>query len=256
MGRPFRRLRGTNMSKRKSKQSHLREPREHEAPKTNLELRRISPITPNQKRAFQAYGDGLDLFLHGFAGTGKSFIACYLALQDVLDRQYDRVIVVRSAVPSRDVGFLPGNLKEKMQVYKEPYIEILNDLFERGDGFEIAEKRGIFHFTTTSYLRGLTFKDSVVIIEEAQNMSFGEIYTILTRIGDDTKVIINGDFRQTDIQKRDRDNALFHISNIVKKMNRFDFIEFDKSEIVRSKFVKDLIIQTAEYEDTLEHRLF
>lgn len=244
------------MSKRKAKQ--CRQSRDQQEPqKTNLELHRINPMTSSQKLVFQAYDDGLDIFMHGYAGTGKSFVACYLGLSDVFEEQtHKKVVVVRSAVPSRDVGFLPGSLKEKMQVYEEPYIKIINDLFGRGDAYEILKRKDIFEFTTTSYLRGLTFDDSVIIIEEVQNMSFPEMYTILTRIGDNCRVIINGDFRQTDIQKRDRDNGMTHIMNIIKRMNRFEFVEFQKNEIVRSKFVRDLIIQTAEYEDSLDHRLF
>lgn len=246
------------MSKRKAKQCYQRDTREtRELPKTNLELRRIDPITPNQKIAFEAYRDGMNLFLHGYAGTGKSFIAVYLALQDVIEeRLYSKVVVVRSAVPSRDMGFLPGNIKEKMKAYEEPYIEIVNDLFERGDAYDLLKQKKLVEFTTTSYLRGMTFNDTVIIVEEAQNMAMGELYTILTRVGTNSKVILNGDFRQNDIAKRDRDNSLFHMTKIIQSMNIFQFVEFEKSDIVRSKFVRDLIIKTAEYEDSLDHKLF
>jgi phosphate starvation-inducible protein PhoH len=249
------------MAKRKNKQCQqkrdYRDAGEIATVKTNLELRHINPMTPNQKRAFEAYDAGMHVFFHGYAGTGKSFIACYLGLQDVVqEHNYEKLVIVRSAVPSRDMGFLPGNLKEKMRAFEEPYIEIVNDLFNRGDAYEILKNRKVIDFTTTSYLRGMTFNDAVIIVEEAQNMAMSELYTILTRVGSNSRIILNGDFRQTDIAKRDRDQSLFHMTNIIKSMDSFEFVEFEKTDIVRSKFVRDLIIKTAEYEDSLAHKLF
>jgi len=216
--------------------------------KNRFELRHITPLTPNQQKTFSSYRNGQNLVLHGFAGTGKSFVSMYLALEEILggSTKYDKVIVVRSVVPSREVGYLPGSIKEKTKVYEEPYKEICDDLFGRGDAYDILKMRGVIHFTTTSFLRGLTFNNAIVIVDELQNMVFPELDTVMTRMGEHSKIIFCGDFRQTDLT-HDRDKrGLEHFLNITKKMNRFDYIEFEKNDIVRSGLVKDYIIKRTE----------
>ena len=214
---------------------------------SHFSLRKINPLTENQKDAFRAYDSGMNLVLHGYAGTGKSFISLYLSLEEILsgNNQYDRIIIVRSVVPSRDMGFLPGKLAEKIKVYEEPYKEIVDDLFDRGDGWEILKTRKTVHFTTTSYLRGVTFNNAIVIVDEIQNMSFGELDTVMTRMGDNSRVIFSGDFRQTDLGEKER-SGLVRFLNITKRMNDFAYVEFGKEDIVRSGIVKDYIIQKAE----------
>jgi len=246
-GSPIRRtasfaFKGDNMSKKKNKNTQNAQVKNH------FELRKISPLTPNQQRTFDAYDRGQNLILHGFAGTGKTYISLYLALEEVLESSpiYDKIIIVRSVVPSRDVGFLPGNIKEKTRVYEEPYKEICDDLFGRGDGYDILKMRNIIHFTTTSFLRGVTFNNAIVIVDELQNMSFGELDTVMTRLGDRSKVIFCGDFRQTDLTNEKDKSGLISFINITKRMNRFDYIEFEKTDIVRSGLVKEYIIQRTE----------
>ena len=216
--------------------------------KNRFELKKISPLTPNQQKTFNAYDNSQNLILHGYAGTGKSFISLYLALEEILNGStlYDKVIIVRSVVPSRDVGFLPGSIKEKTKVYEEPYKEICNELFGRGDAYDILKLRGVIHFTTTSFLRGLTFNNAIVIVDELQNMTFGELDTVMTRLGDCSRVLFCGDFRQTDLVKDNDKTGLHHFINITKKMNRFDYIEFEKNDIVRSGLVRDYIIKRTE----------
>jgi len=216
--------------------------------KNHFELRKISPLTPNQQRTFDAYDREQNLILHGFAGTGKTFISIYLALEELLKSHslYDKIIIIRSVVPSRDVGFLPGNIKEKTRVYEEPYKEICDDLFGRGDGYDILKMRNLIHFTTTSFLRGLTFNNAIVIVDELQNMTFGELDTVMTRLGDRSKIIFCGDFRQTDLTNDKDKNGLLSFINITKRMNRFEYIEFEITDIVRSGLVRDYIIQRTE----------
>lgn len=234
------------MAKKKSKANFSNN--QNTIAKNRFELRYITPLTPNQQKMFSSYRNGQNLMLHGFAGTGKSFISLYLALEEVLNGStlYDKVIIVRSVVPSRDVGFLPGSIKEKIKVYEEPYREICADLFGRGDAYDILKMRGAIDFTTTSFLRGVTFNNAIVIVDELQNMSFGELDTVMTRMGDQSRIIFCGDFRQTDLT-HDRDKSgLHHFINITKRMNRFDYIEFEKNDIVRSGLVKDYIIKRTE----------
>jgi len=201
----------------------------------NLNLQEIEPLTQNQLLAFEADNN---LVLHGVAGTGKSFISCYLGFDDILKNEKERIVLIRSAVPTRDIGFLPGNEKEKASVYEEPYKDICIELFQRGDAYEILKTKGIFYFMTTSFIRGVTLRDAVVIVDECQNMSFHELDSIITRIGENCKVIFCGDFRQTDLEK----NGLKDFIRVLKAMDKeFTLIEFEIKDIVRSDFVKKYI---------------
>lgn len=230
------------MSKKKNKNTQNAQTKNH------FELRKITPLTVNQQKTFDAYDKGQNLILHGFAGTGKTFISLYLALEELLEPAslYDKIIIVRSVVPSRDIGFLPGNIKEKTKVYEEPYKEICDDLFGRGDGYDILKMRNLIHFTTTSFLRGITFNNAIVIVDELQNMVFGELDTVMTRLGDNSKIMFCGDFRQTDLTHEKDKSGLLDFINITKRMNRFEYIEFEKTDIVRSGLVRDYIIQKTE----------
>ena len=228
-------------------------PKNHEQNnnKNHFELRSIKPLTTNQNRTFDSYTKGLNLILHGYAGTGKSYISLYLALKEILTgtSNYDKIIIVRSVVPSRDIGFLPGSIKDKIKVYEEPYKEICDDLFGRGDGYDILKMKGLITFTTTSFLRGMTFNNAIVIVDELQNMTFPELDTVMTRMGDNSKVIFCGDFRQTDLTNEREKSGILHFLNITKRMqNRFDYIEFEKQDIVRSGLVRDYIIKRTEME--------
>lgn len=246
-GGPIRRtasfaFKGANMSKKKNKNTQNAQTKNH------FELRKITPLTVNQERTFDAYDKGQNLILHGFAGTGKTFISLYLALEELLEPAslYDKIIIVRSVVPSRDIGFLPGNIKEKTKVYEEPYKEICDVLFGRGDGYDILKMRNLIHFTTTSFLRGITFNNAIVIVDELQNMVFGELDTVMTRLGDNSKIVFCGDFRQTDLTHEKDKSGLLDFINITKRMNRFEYIDFEKTDIVRSGLVRDYIIQKTE----------
>ena len=201
----------------------------------NLDLQEIEPLTKNQVVAFESTKN---LMLHGVAGTGKTFISSYLAFDDMTKGMYEKLVIIRSAVPTRDIGFLPGNEKEKASVYEEPYKDICIELFQRGDAYEILKTKGLVHFMTTSFIRGVTLRNAVILIDECQNMSFHELDSIITRIGQGCRVLFCGDFRQADLQK----NGLKEFVRILKAMNEFDFIDFDIKDIVRSEFVKQYII--------------
>ena len=206
---------------------------------SGLSLTEIEPLTKNQLEAFES---DKNLILHGIAGTGKTFISCYLAFDDMVKGVYNNLVIIRSAVPTRDIGFLPGNEKEKASVYEEPYKEIALELFQRGDAYEILKTKGLVHFMTTSFVRGITLKDAVIMIDECQNMSFHELDSIITRVGTNCRVIFCGDFRQSDLKT----NGLESFMEILKNMGAFDFIDFEIKDIVRSEFVKDYIIAKTE----------
>lgn len=200
----------------------------------NLDLQEIEPLTKNQVIAFES---SKNLMLHGVAGTGKTFISCYLAFDDMVKNIYERLVIIRSAVPTRDIGFLPGNEKEKASVYEEPYKDICIELFQRGDAYEILKTKGLVHFMTTSFIRGVTLRNATIMIDECQNMSFHELDSIITRIGQGCRVIFCGDFRQADLPK----NGLHDFVRILKAMEEFDFVDFEIKDIVRSDFVKQYI---------------
>lgn len=201
----------------------------------SLVLTEVEPLTRNQVKAFDSTKH---LILHGLAGTGKTFISSYLAFDDMAKGSFEKLVIIRSAVPTRDIGFLPGTEKEKSSVYEEPYKDIANEIFGRGDAYGILKQKSLVEFMTTSFIRGITLKHAVILIDECQNMSFHELDSIITRMGQGCRVIFCGDFRQADLKQ----NGMQDFMKILKRMGEFDFIEFEIEDIVRSEFVKNYII--------------
>jgi len=210
---------------------------------SGLKITNINPVTQNQRRAFNSYYNEQNLMLHGCAGTGKTFIACYLALQEVLNKKsdYDSIQLIRSIVPTRDIGFLPGNMKDKAKVYEAPYYAILSELFERGDAYDILKTKKVVNFETTSFIRGLTFDDSIIIVDECQNLTFHELDSVITRLGENSKIIFCGDFTQTDLNKRNEKSGIQDFMKVISRMKHFDSVDFNRDDIVRSDLVKDYI---------------
>jgi phosphate starvation-inducible PhoH-like protein len=212
----------------------------------SFRMKKIAPMTDTQSDVFDAYFENYNLFLYGCAGTGKTYISLYLALKEVLNPNspFRKVYMIRSSVPSRDMGFMPGKLNEKMAVYEAPYIGMINDLFGRGDAYQIITQKGVFEMVSTSFLRGLTFEHCIVIADEIQNCSFQELDTLITRIGNDTKVILCGDIEQCDLYRNKYDTTgLPSFMKILDGMQCFDFVEFQPEDIVRSGLVKEYILQ-------------
>jgi predicted ribonuclease YlaK len=212
------------------------------------DLKSLSPLTYNQKTMFDLFYD-TNLVCYGSAGTGKSYCALYLAFKDILvEKQYQKVIIIRSTVPTREMGFLPGTLEEKEAVYETPYEDILADLFKRGSTYKDMKKAGILEFKSSSFIRGLTWDNCIIIIDEAQNMTIEELNSIMGRIGQNSKVIVLGDTLQNDLTKRSNDQSGFPIFlNVIKKMDCFEEIQFSKEDIVRSGFVKEWITAFEDY---------
>jgi len=217
------------------------------------DLKEIYPLTNNQENFFNYYYKGHKAILcHGVAGTGKTYIAMYNAFKEILENSsYNKVVIVRSAVPSRDIGFLPGNEKEKVEIYSQPYQEICADLFPRfGErAYNKLKEQSLIHFMVTSYVRGLTLDNCIVIVDEAQNMNDMELNSIMTRVGQNTKIIFCGDFRQTDLQKRSDMSGLKKFTAIAHHMSSFRHVEFDVEDIVRGPLVKEYIMARLACED-------
>jgi len=220
------------------------------------QLKRFDPLTDNQKKFFDAYKIG-DYFiaLHGVAGTGKTFCALYKAIEEVLDKSnpFNKIIVVRSAVQSRDMGHLPGDVSEKMEIYEQPYRQICETLFGRKDAWDRLEEQGYVKFISTSFIRGMSFDDAIIIVDEMQNMTYEEIDTVMTRVGYRSKIIWCGDYRQTDLNKKKNDvSGILKFFDIAQHMSSFTRIEFTVDDIVRSSLVKDYILAKLRYEDHIE----
>lgn len=203
--------------------------------KHNLKLGAIQPLTDNQKLVFESDKHQV---LHGCAGTGKTFISSYLAFKLLKEGRYDRVIYVRSAVATRNLGFYPGSPEDKVKEFETPYINIASDLFERGDAYRVLKAANAVEFMSTSHLRGLTLKNAVIIADECQNMTEHELDTIMTRPDDDCKLFFCGDFEQADI----KDSGIRNFYKILKSMKEFDFVDFTEEDIVRGGLVKAYLI--------------
>jgi len=209
----------------------------------NFYLREIYPKTENQELTFEAYHKNKNLLLHGSAGTGKTFISMYLGLNSIMNNTgYHKLAIVRSVVPTREVGHLPGDLEKKIEVYELPYKQITNQLFHRGDAYEIMKKKRKIEFLSTSFIRGITFESTVILVDEIQNLSFHELDSVMTRIGENCKIIFCGDFRQSDLKRMDEKQGLHNFMEILSGMNHFAYINFSQEDIVRSALVKDYII--------------
>ena len=211
----------------------------------------IKPITDNQKVAFEAFKkDNKELFLHGAAGTGKTFISLYLALEKVLDPStpYECVYLIRSAVPTREIGFLPGDEEDKTALYQIPYQNMVQFMFEQPSDqaftmlYDRLKAQGSVMFLTTSYLRGITLDNSIIIVDECQNLNFHELDTIMTRVGQDSKIIFSGDFFQSDLVKSSDKDGMPRFMDIIAEMDEFASVEFNIGDIVRSGLVRSYLI--------------
>lgn len=206
-------------------------------------LKTIHPMTDNQKFAFQEYSQNQHLFLHGVAGTGKTFIALYLALKEILTHgsYTEKVIILKSMVPVRDIGFLKGTLAEKIEPYESPFIEMCNELFpDIENPYQKLKESGLIEFRCTSFLRGISLHNSIVIVDEFQDCTFRELDMIFTRIGDNSKLILSGDSYQNDLIKGEK-SGFESMLTIVSNMEEFTRVEFTIDDIVRSSFVKNYI---------------
>ena len=209
----------------------------------------IQPITPNQTKAFSHYNEGKNLFLYGAAGTGKTFITLFLALKQVLDplTPYNKVVLVRSLVSTREIGFLPGDHEDKSALYQIPYKNMVKYMFELAsdNDFEMLwgnlKAQESVTFWSTSFIRGTTLDGSIVIVDESQNLNFHELDSIITRVGEDTKIMFCGDVAQTDLIRTNEKNGILDFQKIITMMPEFALVEFGIDDIVRSGLVKSYI---------------
>ena len=208
------------------------------------DLLTFPPITENQTLTCDAYKNDKHLLLHGIAGTGKTFLSLYLALEDVLDPStvYDDVFIVRSVVSTRDIGFLPGDEQEKVSIYEAPYRSICRELFGIKDSYDSLKQQNNVKFMSTSFIRGITINNAVIIVDECQNLNFHELDSIITRLGKNSKIIFCGDYTQSDLTKESDKTGIINFMKILKELPEFTTVEFGINDIVRSDFLKSYII--------------
>ena len=219
-------------------------------PISNTYLLDIEPITENQKKLFESYSQDKHLVAYGTAGTGKTFISLYNALADILDETtpYEKIYLVRSLVSTREIGFLPGDHEDKADIYQIPYKNMVKYMFQMPTDADFEMLYGnlkaqeTIKFWSTSFIRGTTLDNAIIIVDEFQNLNFHELDSIITRVGENSRIIFCGDASQTDLVKTNDRNGIHDFLNILRKMPSFDIIEFGIDDIVRSGLVKEYII--------------
>tara|TARA_B100000575_G_scaffold151783_1_gene121109 strand:+ start:458 stop:1210 length:753 start_codon:yes stop_codon:yes gene_type:complete len=217
-------------------------------------MREIDPLTQNQQSLFNAYAENKHLVAYGCAGTGKTFITLYNALRDVLDPNtpYDKVYIVRSLVATREIGFLPGDHEDKSSLYQIPYKHMVKYMFEMRTEADFQmlygnlKTQGTIDFWSTSFIRGTTFDKAIIIVDEFQNLNYHELDSIMTRVGEDTKIMFCGDATQTDLLKQNERNGIHDFMRVLRLMSSVDIIEFGVEDIVRSGLVKEYILAKME----------
>jgi phosphate starvation-inducible protein PhoH len=214
----------------------------------------IEPLTDNQRKLYDAYAEGKHLVAYGCAGTGKTFITLYNALREVLDERtpYEKIYLVRSLVATREIGFLPGSYEDKSDIYQIPYKNMVKYMFQMPSDAEFEMLYGnlksqeTIKFWSTSFLRGTTLDNAIVIVDEFQNCTAHELDSIITRVGENSKIMFCGDATQSDLQKTNERNGIVDFMNILRKMPSIDIIEFSVDDIVRSGLVKEYILAKIE----------
>jgi phosphate starvation-inducible protein PhoH len=211
---------------------------------TKHDIKQIQPLTQHQRDMFECYYQGSNVIGFGSPGTGKTFLALYLSLSDIVDPSIpqDKIKIVRSAVPSRQIGHLPGTVEEKMAVYEMPYVDACAELLGKASSYEDLKKAQKIDFVTTSFVRGSSWDNTIVIIDEAQNMTWQELNSVITRIGYNSRLIITGDTKQCDFSSKHETTGFVDVIKVAKIMDHFSLVQFDSADIVRSEFVKSWII--------------
>jgi len=214
----------------------------------------IEPLTDNQRKLFESYDAGKHLVAHGVAGSGKTFLCLFKALQDVLSEctPYEKVYIVRSLVPTREIGFLPGSHDDKASLYQIPYKNMVKYMFQMPSDADFEMLYGnlkaqeTISFWSTSFIRGTTLDNCIIIVDELENLNFHELDSIITRVGENTKILFCGDASQSDLIRQNEKNGVVDFMKILRQMPSFDIIEFEVEDVIRSGLIKEYIITKME----------
>ena len=214
----------------------------------------IEPLTDNQRKLFESYDAGKHLVAHGVAGSGKTFLCLFKALQDVLSEctPYEKIYIVRSLVPTREIGFLPGSHDDKASLYQIPYKNMVKYMFQMPSDADFEMLYGnlkaqeTISFWSTSFIRGTTLDNCIIIVDELENLNFHELDSIITRVGENTKILFCGDASQSDLIRQNEKNGVVDFMKILRQMPSFDIIEFEVADVIRSELIKEYIITKME----------
>ena len=214
----------------------------------------IEPLTDNQRKLFESYDAGKHIVAHGVAGSGKTFLCLFKALQDVLSEctPYEKIYIVRSLVPTREIGFLPGSHDDKASLYQIPYKNMVKYMFQMPSDADFEMLYGnlkaqeTISFWSTSFIRGTTLDNCIIIVDELENLNFHELDSIITRVGENTKILFCGDASQSDLIRQNERNGIVDFMNVLRLMPSFDIIEFEVADVIRSGLIKEYIITKME----------
>lgn len=217
-------------------------------------LLNIEPLTENQRNLFALYDEGKHLVAHGVAGSGKTFLCLYKALQDVLNEYtpYEKIYIVRSLVPTREIGFLPGSHEDKSLLYQIPYKNMVKYMFQMPSDadFEMLygnlKSQETISFWSTSFIRGTTLDNCIIIVDELENLNFHELDSIITRVGENTKILFCGDASQSDLVRLNEKNGVIDFMKIIRAMPSFGIVEFGVDDVIRSGLIKEYLIAKME----------
>jgi len=214
----------------------------------------IEPLTDNQRKLFESYDAGKHIVAHGVAGSGKTFLCLFKALQDVLSEctPYEKIYIVRSLVPTREIGFLPGSHDDKASLYQIPYKNMVKYMFQMPSDADFEMLYGnlkaqeTISFWSTSFIRGTTLDNCIIIVDELENLNFHELDSIITRVGENTKILFCGDASQSDLIRQNEKNGVVDFMKILRQMPSFDIVEFEVEDVIRSGLIKEYIITKME----------
>ena len=217
-------------------------------------LLNIEPLTENQRNLFALYDEGKHLVAHGVAGSGKTFLCLFKALQDVLNEYtpYEKIYIVRSLVPTREIGFLPGSHEDKSSLYQIPYKNMVKYMFQMPSDadFEMLygnlKSQETISFWSTSFIRGTTLDNCIIIVDELENLNFHELDSIITRVGENTKILFCGDASQSDLVRLNEKNGVIDFMKIIRAMPSFGIVEFGVDDVIRSGLIKEYLIAKME----------
>lgn len=228
----------------------------YETPKKKFSIHDLNyydPLTYSQELVYDLWEDDYNIILNGFAGCGKSFCAIYLGMREILsgDSPYNKLVIIRTASPTKDSGFLPGTLEEKNQIYELPYESLFNEIFKKKNQYKYLKESGVVEFTTTSYLRGLTYDNAIIVFDEFSSATYHELATVVTRVGRDSKIVLCGDENQNDIiYSRTLESGFTKFMKIASMMSDFRTVNFTVEDCVRSGFVKSFLVAEQRYIDS------
>ena len=209
--------------------------------------RPIKPRTENQKKLVEAFDNNDMIFAVGPAGTGKTYLSIALAVKALKEKTIKKIVLSRPAVEAgKKLGFLPGDMKDKIDPYLQPLYDALEDMLPQAKLQEMMEKH-VIQIAPLAFMRGRTLSDAIVILDEAQNTTCAQIRMFLTRMGWNTKMIITGDMTQIDLP-REQKSGLKEALNILSGIEGIEIVELNRKDIVRHKLVTRIVNAYEKYD--------